>query len=286
MINKTKIIAEIGSNHNGNLKRCFQIINKAKELGFYAVKFQLFKINKLYSKDAKKLYKTAIKKKKRELPLKFIPKIYNYCKRKKIKFICTPFDLESIEFLRNYVNYFKIASYELNWKKLVLSCAKTKKPIIISTGMATLKEVKNIFNLVKKINKKISLLHCVSSYPAQALSCNLNSIRFLKKKFNCPVGWSDHTVNPLIIYNAIKVQKAEFIELHFDLDGNGWEEKEGNHHCWLPNQVKQTLEYINNENKISGKYMKKFSSEEKKERHFRTDPLDGLRPIKKYRRYL
>ena len=81
--NKTKLIAEVCSNHNGNLKRALKFIDFAKEKGFYAVKFQLFEINKLYSKDAKKLYKLAMKKKKRELPRDFIPKIYEYCKKKK-----------------------------------------------------------------------------------------------------------------------------------------------------------------------------------------------------------
>ena len=286
MKKKTKFIAEIGSNHNRNLKRVYKLINKAKELEFYAVKFQFFKIEKLYSKKAKKLYQKALKKKKRELPAKFIPKISNYCKRKKIKFICTPFDIESIDFLKKYVDYFKIASYELNWKKLLLLCAKTKKPIIISTGMATSKEVKNSFNLIKKINKNISLLHCVSSYPAKVSSCNLNSIQFLRKKFKCPVGWSDHTVNPLIIFNVVKYQKADYVEMHFDLDGKGWEEKEGNHHCWLPKNISEIFDFIKREKTINGKFTKKYSLEEKKERNYRADPVDGLRPIKSYRKYL
>ena len=83
MTYKTKFIAEIGSNHNKDLKRCYKLIDEVKKLGFYAVKFQLFKINKLFSKDAKKLFKNVKKIKKRELPEKFIPKLYNYCKKKK-----------------------------------------------------------------------------------------------------------------------------------------------------------------------------------------------------------
>ena len=202
---KTKFIAEIGSNHNKDLKRCYKLIDEVKKLGFYAVKFQLFKINKLFSKDAKKLFKNVKKIKKRELPEKFIPKLYNYCKKKKIKFGCTPFDIESVKILQKYVDFFKIASYEINWKDILEVCAKTNKPIILSTGMATFKEVQKAFNTLKKFNNNISLLHCVSAYPANPKSCNLQSIKFLKKKFKCPVGWSDHTVNPLIILNAIAV---------------------------------------------------------------------------------
>tara|TARA_A100001015_G_scaffold315433_1_gene427241 strand:+ start:1115 stop:1975 length:861 start_codon:yes stop_codon:yes gene_type:complete len=283
---KTKLIAEIGSNHNRDIIRCYKLIDEAKNLGFYAVKFQLFKINALFSKDAKKTYKNVIKKRKRELPINFLPKLYKYCKKKKIKFSCTPFDLKSVEVLKNYVDFYKIASYELNWKELLEACAKTKKPVILSTGMATYEEVKKAYKILKKYNNKISLLHCVSAYPASPVSCNLKSIDFLRKKFGCPVGWSDHTVNPLIIYNVIKFQKADIIELHFDLEGHGWEEKEGNHHCWLPKDLQKMISYINNENSVMGSFKKKYSLAEKNERKFRADPLDGLRPLKKFRKFL
>tara|TARA_B100002051_G_scaffold116346_1_gene110701 strand:+ start:92 stop:946 length:855 start_codon:yes stop_codon:yes gene_type:complete len=283
---KINYIAEVGSNHNKSIKRCYKIIDKAKDLGFHTIKFQLFRINKLFSKDAKKVYKTVLNKKKRELPLSFIPKISKYCKTKKIKFSCTPFDLESAIFLEKYVDFYKIASYELNWEELLLFCAKTKKPIIISTGMATYLEVKKAFDKIKSYNKKISLLHCVSAYPAKVESCNLESIRFLKNKFNCPVGWSDHTVNPLIIYKAISKYKAQIVELHFDIDGQGWEQKEGNQHCWTPKDIEKLFRFINSEKKIEGKYFKKYSTEEIAERKFRADPLDGLRPLKKFRKYL
>ncbi len=284
---ETKFIAEVCSNHNRNLKRCFEFIDSAKKLNCYAVKFQLFKIKNLFSKDAKKLYKNVQRKKKRELPKEFIPKIAKYCKRKKIKFSCTPFDLESVDFLKKYVDFFKIASYELSWTSLLEKCAKSKKPIILSTGMSNLKEVKKAVSTLKKNKcKKISLLHCVSSYPASISSCNLKSIPFLTKKFNCEVGWSDHTVEPLIIYSAIKNFGAKIIEFHYDLDGNGWEQKEGGKHCWLPEQIKRVIDYNNKEKVIDGKYQKKFSKEEKIERKFRADPKDGLRPLLKFRKSL
>jgi sialic acid synthase SpsE len=286
MFNKTKFIAEIGSNHNQSLHRCYKLIDEAKRLGFYAVKFQLFKIDKLYSPDAKKLYKAALKKKNRELSIKFLPKLYNYCKRKKIKFGCTPFDLDSVKILKKFVDFYKIASYELNWDELLRACSLTNKPVILSTGMANFIEVRKAFNILKKNNKKISLLHCVSAYPANSKYCNLKSIQFLKKKFKCPVGWSDHTVDPLVIFNAVRNQKAEIIELHFDLDGSGWEEKEGNHHCWLTKDLEKMLFYINHEDDVEGKLYKKFSLVEKNERRYRADPSDGLRPLKEFRKFL
>ena len=156
----TKLIAEIGSNHNRSLNRCFKIIDEAKNFGFYAVKFQLFKIDKLFSKEAKKTYKIISKKRKRELPISFLPKLFKYCKKKKIKFGCTPFDLKSVEILKPYVDFYKIASYEMNWKDLLEACANTKKPIILSTGMATFNEVKKALRIrnISDIKRKNSPL--------------------------------------------------------------------------------------------------------------------------------
>lgn len=279
----TKFIAEVCSNHNSNLKRCLKFVDIAKDLNCYAVKFQLFTIPNLYSKDAKKLYKSALKKRKRELPRNFIPIISKYCKKKKIKFCCTPFDIDSVEYLKKYVNFFKIASYELIWSDLLKACAKTKKPIVLSTGMASFKEVEKAVNTLKKNRcKKISLLHCVSSYPANILSCNLKSINFMRDFFKCEIGWSDHTVNPLLIYSAIRNYKASLVEFHLDLDGKGWEYKSGEH-CWLPHEIKTIIEFLKKEKKINGTFKKNFSIAEKKQRMFRADPLDGLRPMKKLR---
>ena len=281
---KPKFITEVCSNHNGSLKRALKFIDFAKKNKFYAVKFQLFKINKLYSSDAKKIYKIAKKKQIRELPKNFIPKLFKYCKKKKIKFSCTPFDIESVKYLKKYVDFYKISSYEMSWPLMLKECAKTNKPVVLSTGMANFKEVKRSVKILKKFNcKKIILLHCVSSYPANVNMCNLNSINFLKKKFRYQVGWSDHTVNELLVYSAVKNHDADYVELHVDIDGKGWENK-GGKHCWLPNKVEKLMNYLNNENKIDGLYNKKPSSIEIKERKLRADPIDGLRPIKKYRK--
>ena len=282
----TKFIAEVCSNHNGSLKRALNFVDMAKDNNFFAVKFQLFRIEKLFSKDAKKLYKKAEKKIIRELPREFIPKISEYCKKKRIKFSCTPFDISAVRFLKQYVDFFKIASYELSWPNLLKECARTKKPVILSTGMSKFEEVKNAMKILRSNKcKKISLLHCVSSYPANITSCNLNSINFLRDKFKCPVGWSDHTVNQLLIYSAINNHLADYVELHVDLDGEGWENQSGNH-CWMPNDIKNLMNYLKNEVVIEGLYNKKVSKEEYKERKFRADPDDGLRPIKKFRKDL
>ena len=283
---KTKFIAEVCSNHNGNLNRALKFVDFAKEHGFYAVKFQMFKIDKLYSKDAKKLFKIAKKKENVNCQKILFLKFMNIVKKKKIKFSCTPFDISAVSYLKRYVDFYKIASYEMSWPLLLKECARSKKPIILSTGMANLKEVSKAVKILKMNNcKKISLLHCVSSYPAKINSCNLNSIDFLRKKFNCEIGWSDHTVNQLLVYSAIKNHKASYVELHVDLDGKGWENI-GGKHCWLPNQIDNLMNYIKNEKKIDGQLKKTFSKDEKLERRLRADPIDGLRPIRYFRKKL
>ena len=280
---KTKFILEVGSNHNGDINRCLKFIDKAKELGCYSVKFQLFKINQLFAPQMLKKDKKLKSRVKPDLPISFIPIISKYCKKKNIKFSCTPFYLEAVDVLKKYVDVFKIASYELLWDDLLIKCAKTKKPIILSSGMANFNEVKRAYSILKKNgSKKISILHCVSSYPANIMSCNLNSIDFLRKKLNCEVGWSDHTVDPLVIYSAIEEHSAKIVEFHLDLDKTGWEFKAGKH-CWLPKQIEDLIFFIKNKNKVNGKFLKKYSQSEIKERFFRADPSDGLRPLKKIR---
>lgn len=282
MKNKTDFIAEVGSNHNLSLKRCYKIITEAKNSGATAVKFQHFKLEKLFSSKAKNYKKIAKEIKKRELPDKFIPKIFNYCKKIRIKFGCTPFDLESVDLLKEYVDFFKISSYELNWKQLIEKCSKIKKPLIISTGAANIKDIKKVIKILKKNNhKNYSLLHCVSNYPAKPTNCNLKSILYLKKVFKCKVGWSDHTKEPLIIYSAIRKFNSEIVEFHFDLDKKGWEFKEG--HCWLPHEIKKVITYLKSEKKIDGEFNKTISKSEFNERKYKADPSDGLRPLKKVR---
>ena len=282
MKNNIEFIAEIGSNHNSSLERCYKIISSAKLAGATSVKFQHFKLRKLFSPKARFYKKIANNIKKRELPDEFIPKISSYCKKKKIKFGCTPFDLESVDYIEKYVDFLKISSYEINWQNLIEKCSKIKKKLILSTGAASLKEIKNAVKILNKHNhKNFSLLHCVSNYPAKPINCNLKSIQFLKKIFRCKVGWSDHTTNPLIIYSAIRNFKSDIIEFHFDIDKKGWEFKDG--HCWLPEDIKNVINFINLENKINGKFSKNISKAELIEKNFKADPSDGLRPLKKIR---
>ena len=122
-----KFIAEVSSNHNQSLKRCKKFIDIASKIGCYAIKFQLFKIDDLFSKEVLKKYKTHRDRKKWELPVKYLPILSSYAKKKGLKFGCTPFYMDAVKILKPYVDFYKIASYELLWLDLFKECINTKK---------------------------------------------------------------------------------------------------------------------------------------------------------------
>tara|TARA_B100000780_G_scaffold277032_1_gene246852 strand:+ start:930 stop:1802 length:873 start_codon:yes stop_codon:yes gene_type:complete len=286
----TYFIAEICSNHLNDFNRCKKIIDKAKEIGCDAVKFQLFKADKLFSEEILKKSKSHRNIKKLELSNKLIPKLYNYTKKKKLDFGCTPFDIESLKFLKDYVDFYKIGSYELLRKDLFLECLKHKKKIIFSTGMATQKEINDILDLFKKKNfYNFSILRCVSNYPTDIKMINLESIKTLKnivkKKFKnkkISVGWSDHSRNKGVVLKSIYKYDSDIVEFHLDLDGRGPEYKGG--HCWLPNEFREVIKLSKYNKYFDGDGKLKYQITEKKERNWRSDPTDGLRPIKSERK--
>ena len=237
MKDKIYFIAEIGVNHEANLSLAKKIILDAKKGGADAVKLQSYKAEKIASKYAKAYWDKKEEKEDNQLKLykkfdKFgnvdYQKIINYCKKIKIDFIITPFDLETIDFFKNKVKYFKISSSDITNFPLIEKIAKTKKPIILSTGASNSKEVKEAVKLIKKYNKKITLLHCILNYPTKRYDANLGMIDDLQKRFELPVGLSDHT-NPkdshdILLLAAFK--NISMIEKHFTNDKS----KKGNDH--------------------------------------------------------
>ena len=282
---RIKFVAEVSSNHNQNIDRCFSFIDKAVEIGCDAVKFQLFKIAELFAPEILSKSKEHQKRKDWELPLLFLPQIAEHCKKRNIEFGCTPFYLNAVDDLYQYVDFYKIASYELLWNDLLIACAKTEKPIILSTGMASVDEIKSAINiLIKSGCKNLTLLHCVSGYPAPINECNLAAIKTLRAippASHFSVGWSDHSAAPAVIYRAAHCWGAEMIEFHLDLDGTGEEYKTG--HCWLPDQIKTVIETVRSGFQSDGTGKKTPTSSELPDRDWRADPIDGLRPMKKTR---
>lgn len=294
---RVKFIAEVSSNHNRDLDRCLKFVDKAAAIGCWGIKFQLFKIDKLFAPEI--LAKSAMHRARRqwELPVEFLPAIAQRCQEKNIKFVCTPFYLKAVEELKPYVDFYKIASYELPWLDLHRACARTGKPVVFSTGIATLDEVQTgVDTLAKNKCKDITILHCVSSYPAPAKECNLAAIDTMRSQIKAPrkvklsFGWSDHSVSPAVIYRAVKKWRARTVEFHFDLEGRGAESKSG--HCWLPRKIGSVISDIVKNVKKTDSYgseadgsgVKEPVSSELSERPWRADPSDGLRPFKEIRR--
>lgn len=277
-----KFIAEVSSNHNASLSRSLKFIDKAAELGCWGVKFQLFEIESLFAPEILNVSKNHRNRKRWELPIDFIPDLARRCQEKKIKFICTPFFLKAVDILYPYVDAYKIASYEILWLDLIKACAKTSKPIILSTGMAKIHEISEAVHAAKSAGCiDLTLLHCVSGYPTPAEECNLSAIKTLRNKFHCSVGWSDHSANPAVINRAVHKWEAATVEFHLDLDrlGNEFESK----HCWLPEQILETIRSVNIGNIADGSGEKTPMQTEYNDRDWRADPSDGLRPLKKLR---
>ncbi len=285
---KVEFIAEVSSNHNGDLNRCLKFVEEAKNCGCNGVKFQLFKIDKLFAPEILRYSKEHRKRKEWELPVEFLPEISKKCKEMDIKFICTPFYLDGVDELEPFVDAYKIASYELLWYELFKKCALTGKPVIMSTGMATLDEIDASVNvLVDNGCKDITILQCTSSYPAPPEQCNLSAIETMRKAIEVPnsitlkFGWSDHSVNEGVILRAIHKWNAEMVEFHFDLDEKGEEYKFG--HCWLPDRIKNLIKIVKDGFSADGDGVKAPQENELDERNWRADPEDGLRPIKQTR---
>lgn len=285
-----EFVAEVSSNHNKDLDRCVKFIDTASNIGCDTVKFQLFRVSELFAPEILKKRKELQKRAEWELPLEFIPVLSESCRTRKIKFSCAPFYIEAVQQLRPHVNFYKIASYELLWHDLLRRCSQTELPIVLSTGMATLDEIDTAVDTIKSSGgTSITLLHCLSSYPALPQQCNLAAIKTLQDRYGCQVGWSDHSVKDSVIYRAVYKWNASMIEFHLDIDGKGKEYEIG--HCWLPETIADVINNIRNgkgENKsdisADGNGIKEPVESEMHERSWRADPSDGLRPLLKMRK--
>ena len=225
---KPFLIAEISANHNGSIHNAKKLIDCAKKNGADAVKLQTYtpdtmtiKSNKAYFKIKEgpwKGYKLWDLYKKAHTPLKWHKELFQYAKKKNIKIFSTPFDETAVDFLEELkCPFYKVASFEMTDIPLIKKIAQTKKPMIISTGMANLNEIEATYKCAKKYGaKKIILLYCVSNYPSKNSDFNLKNIEILRKKFKCDIGLSDHSKDNLIAALAVS-QGAAVIEKHIAL---------------------------------------------------------------------
>jgi N,N'-diacetyllegionaminate synthase len=217
---KVFIIAEIGNNHEGNFNNAKKLINLAAKAGANAVKFQTFKTEKFITKKNQKRFNQL---KNFELTYKQFKLLKEEANKKKLKFISTPLDIESGEFLIKNTDIIKIASGDNNFFPLIEKVLNSKKFIIISTGITNIYQLKKLTNFIYKIigkkaaEKRIGLLHCVTSYPVEDEFANLRSIEYLKKNFKFAIGYSDHTIGNEACIAAVAIG-ARIIEKHITLN--------------------------------------------------------------------
>jgi len=220
------IIAEAGSNHNCDLKTALKLIDVAVEAKADAVKFQLFRAEKLYPKKAQSAKFLADRYKNihdliksMEMPPEWVPKLVRYCRQKGLDFLCTPFDEQSVDILEKAgIIAFKVASSECNDVNLIEHIAKKKKPIILSTALCTAGDIEETVGVIRRHHNEIILMHNIMNYPAQIEDTNLMFAKYLGEIFNCPFGLSDHSLDPIILPVALTAIGGNIIEKHFTLD--------------------------------------------------------------------
>lgn len=230
-MNRTYIIAEAGVNHNGNFDLAKKMIYEAKIAGVDAVKFQTFKSDNLVSSFAEKAEyqkKTTDSQesqldmlKNLELTFKEFQLLNEYALSLDIDFLSTPFDDDSIEFLSTLnMPFWKIPSGEITNLPYLMKIEKTKKPIILSTGMSVMDEITEALSVFRNYDRKdITLLHCNTEYPTPFVDVNLKAMKTLRDKFNVNIGYSDHTEGIETPIAAVALG-ATVIEKHFTLDRN------------------------------------------------------------------
>tara|TARA_B110000211_G_C14014537_1_gene524763 strand:+ start:5 stop:1027 length:1023 start_codon:yes stop_codon:yes gene_type:complete len=276
-MNKTIIIAEAGVNHNGDINMAKRLIDVAVDASVDYVKFQTFKAERLVSPSAQKA-KYQINNdtnnddsqlnmlKKLELSDDDHKELISYCNSKKIRFFSTAFDEEGISYLSSLnFDMFKIPSGELTNFPYLRAIAKTRLPVILSTGMANLDEIEKSINVLISYGTKkseITVLHCNTEYPTPMIDVNLKAMLTIKDKLGVSIGYSDHTLGIEVPIAAVALG-AKVIEKHFTLDRNL---KGPDHKASLePNELKEMVNSIRNiEKAISGNGIKEASTSEKK----------------------
>ena len=231
MIKSVFIIAEAGVNHNGSITIAKKMIDRAKEIGADAIKFQSFKADKLTVKNAQKAayQKNTTEQdqsqyemlKSLELSKESHFELFNYCKLKNIVFLSSPFDMDSIDLLVDIgVEQFKVPSGEINNIPYLRKLGQFGKPILLSTGMSTLGEIENALTVLTDAGiekNRITVLHCNTEYPTPMEDVNLRAMLTIKNAFGVNVGYSDHTKGIEVAIAAVAMGAA-VIEKHFTLD--------------------------------------------------------------------
>ena len=268
---KTYIIAEVGPNHQGKFEIAKDMVLQLSKIGVDAVKFQLNFPENCYSDDSfKPKYQVENDdnpsqlemSKKFQLSLEEHIELYHICNENNVDYLCSAFEMKGISFLTNELDipYYKISSGEILTLDLLEYISKQNKSILLSTGMATYEEIKESIDVLEKNGKKeITVLHCISNYPTPAEDVNLNVMLEISKKFNVPVGFSDHTLGNEAAIAAVTLG-ATVLEKHVTFDKNA----EGPDHkaSSTVQEFAELVQSIRKVEKMMGSREKIFSDQE------------------------
>jgi sialic acid synthase SpsE len=280
------LVAEVSSNHARDLERALAFVDSAADVGCQAVKFQQFRIRELFAPEALRAHPHLLERERWELPVAFNADLAARAHGRGLLFASTPFYRAAVDELAPHVDFFKIASYQILWKEILVDVARSGRPVVLATGMATLEEVRAAVTLLREHGcTELTLLHCVSLYPTPPEEANLAAIETLRRTFRCAVGWSDHTRDPAVVERAVRRFGAELVEFHYDLDGRG--DEYAGRHCWLPDEVVGLVRRFASPGRndarttlpMDGDGRREPRAAEALERSWRTDPGDGLRPL-------
>jgi N,N'-diacetyllegionaminate synthase len=287
----TLIIAEAGVNHNGDINLAKRMIDVAAEAGVDYVKFQTFKAENLVQRKAKKasyqidntdnVGSQFSMLKKLELSNSAHEELIKYCKLKNVKFLSTAFDFESMDFLKNKLDFYKIPSGEITNLPYLEKVAKLGLSVVMSTGMANMQEVRDAFDILVKNGLKkddITILHCNTEYPTPMEDVNLTAMLSIKKELDVKIGYSDHTLGIEVPIAAVAMG-AKVIEKHFTLDRKM---KGPDHKASLePDELKAMVTGIRNIELALGDGIKKPSKSEQKNILIARKSIVAIQDIKK-----
>lgn len=267
------IIAEAGSNHNGRLDLAYRLIDVAARAGADAVKFQTFRAARLYTIKAGTSDYLNLRKpiydiiREMEMPYDWIPRLAERARKRKIRFLSTPFDEESADRLAPYVDAFKVASYELNHHPLLRYVAAFRKPIFLSTGAATEGEVAESVELLRRARVKgLCLMQCTAAYPAPIESLHVRVLQRYRERFDLPAGLSDHSRDPIVAPMTAAALGADLLEKHFTLRND----LPGPDHRFAvtPPELELLVRRVREVEAARGAFEKRVDPAEKELRHF------------------
>lgn len=262
-------IAEVGGNHEGNFQYALELTRLAAKSGADAVKFQLYEGNKLVSPTESPERNEHFKR--FELKQTEYIELANYCVRQDVEFMASIWDVDKLSWIGRYLSYHKVGSGDLTCYPILAKLVETEKPIILSTGLATLQEIEATIRFIEKLDatyiskRKLALLQCTSAYPTPDEDANVIAMLKLKDAFGQPVGYSDHTQGAEAIELAATLG-AEIIEKHFTDTREG---KTFRDHLvsLTEKEVMQYLEKIRRFEVLRGDYSKSLTESEQRDGH-------------------